>query len=76
MLQLDLVCRNHSGGTGFEGMKGSWRAAEVWHCERELKVIVEGSASVAVDSPSLMGSCKVVEAWLHEESLGEAIGKA
>ena len=51
MLQLDLVCRNHSGGTGFEGMKGSWRAAEVWHCERELKVIVEGSASVAVDSP-------------------------
>ena len=27
---------NHPGGTGFEGMKESRRAAEAWHCERPL----------------------------------------
>ena len=30
------MCKNHPGGTGFKGMKGSWRAAEAWHCERPL----------------------------------------
>ena len=35
LLQWDLViCKSHTGGTGFEGMKGSHRAAEAWHCER------------------------------------------
>ena len=35
LLQLDLVmCKGHPGGTGFEGMKGSRRAAEARHCER------------------------------------------
>ena len=30
LLQWDLVmCKGHPGGTGFEGMKGSWRAVEV-----------------------------------------------
>jgi hypothetical protein len=33
--------KNHPGGTGFEGMKGSWTAAEAWHCERPWKVIVK-----------------------------------
>ena len=29
LLQRDLViCKSHPGGTGFEGMKGSHRAAE------------------------------------------------
>jgi hypothetical protein len=27
------MCKNHLGGTGFEGMKESWRAAKPWHCE-------------------------------------------
>ena len=28
-MQLDLViCKNHPGGNGFEGMKGSWRSDE------------------------------------------------
>ena len=35
MLQLYLVmCKSHPAGTGFEGMKGSWRAAEARHYER------------------------------------------
>jgi hypothetical protein len=54
--------KSHSSGTGFEGMKGSWGAAEAWHCERLRKAISEGAASVAADSPGLKGSCK--EVWL------------
>ena len=35
--QLDLVnCKSHLLGTGFEGMKGSWRAAEAWHWEDRI----------------------------------------
>ena len=44
---------NHPGGTGFEGMKESRRAAEARHCERPWKAIVEGAASVAIDSSVL-----------------------
>ena len=70
MLQLDLVmCKNHPGGTGFEGMKGSWRTAEAWHCERPWQAIGEGAATDVVDGPGLKGSCKEVEAWHHEENL-------
>ena len=63
------MCKDHPGGTGFEGMKGSRRAAEAQHCERPWKVIGEGKASVAIDGPGLKGSCKFVEVWHHEESL-------
>ena len=63
MLQLDLLmCKNHSGGTGFEGMEESWRVAEYWHCERSGKAISAGAASVVVYSPELKGSCKGLEA--------------
>ena len=62
-------CKGHPGDTGFEGMKGSRRAAETRHCERLWKVIDEGVASVAIDGPGLKESCKGVEAWHHEESL-------
>ena len=31
--------KSHPGGTGFEGMKASWRAAEARHCERPWKAI-------------------------------------
>jgi hypothetical protein len=35
LLQQDLVmCKGHPGGTGFEGMKGSHRAAEAWDSEK------------------------------------------
>jgi len=65
------MCRSHPGGTGFEGMKGSWRAAEAWHCESPWKAVDEGaaSASVAINGLGLKGSCKGIEAWHHEESL-------
>jgi hypothetical protein len=63
------MCKSYPGGTGFEGMKGSHRAAETLHCERPWKAIGEGAASVAIDGPGLKGSCKGVKAWHHEESL-------
>ena len=62
LLQRDLVmCKGHPGGTGFEGMKGSRRAAEARHCERPWKAIGEGAASVAIEGPGLKGSCSVLE---------------
>ena len=62
LLQRDLViCKGHPGGIGFEGMKGSHRAAEARHCERSWKAIGEGTASVAIDGPGLKGSCSVLE---------------
>jgi hypothetical protein len=70
VLRMDLVmCKSYPDDTGFEGMKGSRRAAEARHCERPWKAIDEGAASVAIDGPGLKGSCKRVEAWHHEESL-------
>jgi hypothetical protein len=62
LLQRDLVmCKDPPGGTGFEGMKGSRRAAETRDCERPWKAIGEGAASVAIDGPGLKGSCSVLE---------------
>jgi hypothetical protein len=61
--------KSHPGGTGFEGVKGSWKTAKALHCERPGKAIGEGPGSVAVDGPGLKGSRKGVEAWHHEESL-------
>jgi hypothetical protein len=53
-MQLDLLMYKYLlGGTGFEGMKGSWRAAEARHCERPGKAVGEGAASDAVDGPGL-----------------------
>jgi hypothetical protein len=63
------MCKSHPGGTGFEGMKGSCRAAEACHCERPWKAIDEGAASVAIDGSGLKGSCKGFETWHHSESL-------
>ena len=55
------MCKSHPGGTGFEGMKGSRRAAEALQCERPWKAIGKGVASVAIDSPGQKGSCIVLE---------------
>ena len=42
LLKHDLVmCKGHPDGTGFEGMKGSRRAAEAQRCERPWKVKVQ-----------------------------------
>ena len=62
LLHPDLVmCKGHPGGTGFEGMKESRRAAEAQHCERPWKAIGEGAASVAIEGTGLKGSCSVLE---------------
>jgi hypothetical protein len=45
------MCKGHPGGTGFEGMKGSWRTAEARHCERPGQAIGEGAALVAIEGP-------------------------
>ena len=55
------MCKGHPGGTGFEGTKGSRRAAEARHCERSWEAIGEGAASVGIDGPELKGSCSVLE---------------
>jgi hypothetical protein len=55
------MCKSHPGGTGFEGMKGSCRAAEGQHSERPWKAIGEGAASIATDGPGLKGLCSVLE---------------
>lgn len=70
MQLLNLVTyKSHPRGTGFEGMKGSWRATEARHCERPWKAIGEGAASVAIDGLGLKGSCKEGKAWHHGQSL-------
>jgi hypothetical protein len=63
------MCKSHPGGTGFEDMQWSCRAAEAQHCERPWKAIGEGAASVTIDGPGLKGLCKGVEACHHKESL-------
>ena len=64
MLQLDLIiCKNFPDGIGFEGMEGSWRTAEAWHCERPEKVLGEGATSVTVDGSGLKEYCKDIEAY-------------
>lgn len=54
----------HPGGSGFQGLTGSRRAAKTWHCESggEAKVKVQ-----AVEGPEFKGSCKGAEAWHQEE---------
>ena len=42
-------------------MKGSWRAAEAWHCERPGEAIGEDTALAAVEDPGLKDACKEVE---------------
>ena len=50
-------------------MRGSWRAAEVWHWEKPGQAFGEGTASVAVKGPGLKG--------LHrEDEPGEAIDES
>ena len=69
MLQMYLVMsKSNPGGTGFESMKGSWRTAKAWNCEKPGKAMGDGAALVVVDSIGLKGSCKEIEDWHHEES--------
>jgi hypothetical protein len=42
MLAPDLeMYKNHSGGTGFDGMKGPWNESEPWHCDGSERPLVK-----------------------------------
>lgn len=47
-------------------LKGSWRAAEAWYCERPGEVTGAGAASVAIGVPGLKGSWREAGAWHHD----------
>lgn len=47
--KLDNV-KNFSGGTDFDGIKGSWRAGKAWRWERPGETTDGRAASVAVDT--------------------------
>ena len=48
-LAAEVGSMSHPGATGFDVIKGSWRAAVACHCERPGETIGEGAASVAVE---------------------------
>ena len=48
-----IMYKSHPSGTRLEGMKGSWRASEAWHCERPGKTIGEHAASAATEGLGL-----------------------
>lgn len=58
---LTWWCKSHSGSTGFEGMKGSCKAAKAWHCARPAEAMLEGATSVVIEA-RIEGSCRKVEA--------------
>lgn len=69
-----IMCKHLPGGTGFEGMKGSWRTAEAYHCQRTKKDISAGPGS------ELKELWKEVKATLQESQNSQrnprwAIGK-
>jgi hypothetical protein len=55
------MCKSYPGGTGFEGMNGSHRAAEARYHERPWKAISEDAASFAINGPGLKGPCSFLE---------------
>ena len=70
MMKLDLdMYKTHADGTGFTGMRGSWRAAEACHYESPRKTNGESAASVAVDSPRLKRSKLRLETMKNYERL-------
>ena len=48
-----------------EGMKGSWRAADRWHCEKAEEAIGKVATSLVVEGPGLKVISKDIEAWHH-----------
>lgn len=47
------MSKSSLGGTGFEGMRGSWEAAEVWHQERPGEATGECGASTGAEAPEM-----------------------
>lgn len=50
-------------GTGFEGTKGPWKAAEAWHCVSGLEVLKTGQevSMVRVHAASAAGDRSMLE---------------
>jgi hypothetical protein len=65
-----VLCKNHPGGTGFEGRKGHGEKLRLG-TERgqERQASGEGAALVALKGPGLKGSFREVEARHYGESL-------
>lgn len=57
-----IIFKSLPGGTVFEGIKWSWRAAEAWQHEKPGEATGENIASVAVEVQGLNGSWKEVKA--------------
>lgn len=67
------MCKSLPGSTGFKGMKGSWKAAEPWHCDRSGETTGGSAASVSTETPAWDdpkgGSrCVVQPAWASQTS--------
>lgn len=56
------MCKSLLCGTGFEGTKASWRAADAWHHGKLGEATRRCAASVEVEVPSLKGSWREAEA--------------
>ena len=56
------MCKSHPGGTGFEGRKGSWRAAEAWHCVTGLESLNRAQEKLMMkEQPSCSRDSSTVE---------------
>jgi hypothetical protein len=52
------MCKGHPGSTGFEGMKGTLRTAEAWHCEGHRRSLVKLHAQLLLIAQGLRGHAK------------------
>jgi hypothetical protein len=57
--QPNFIIVRDTHGAGFESMKRSWRAVDVWHQESLEETIGYVIASVAVAAPGLKGSWRL-----------------
>lgn len=53
------------GDTGFEGTKGSWRAAKAQYWEGPVEANEEAAALAVVEPPGLKGLWRNVNTWCH-----------
>ena len=68
------MCKSHLGGTGFEGMKESWRAAETLGTVRgHRRPLVKVQPQLQLMAQYLKESCLGAEACHHEERAYERL---
>lgn len=59
---------------GFEVVRQSWTAAEIWHCDNPEEATGDVAASVVVEAPGFKKSRREIEAW-HPVAWSEALNK-